>query len=253
MSSSRPAGRESAASSRPAIAGRGCTKFSCRARAMSRWALVDALKLLGLGLRLLEQVLALFLGSLALGDVLEDRHEVLRLRAVDGNREPDAQRLEIGLKGFRLAALRHAPIDLEELRIVLADAGDDLADLATDRALESGQPLKSGVDVEIDEVGRGAVLVEHPTVGVAIDHVLEKRAVALLALAYLGRGTVAVTDVAHDARAAPSRRRCRSCPASSPRRERPSRRPVCAAFRRGCPSRLRPPSGRAPKVRSPVL
>ena len=133
----------------------------------------------------------------SLGDVLEDRDEVLRLGAKHRDVQAQAERPEVDLKLLGLAACGDATVGLKELGVFLERLRQDLEDALADDLVQAGEALEGGVDGQVDPVAWTSRRVElHATVGTALLHVLEEVSITLLALAQCCLGRLVLGDVA---------------------------------------------------------
>jgi hypothetical protein len=79
---------------------------------------------------------------------------VARLGSIHLDREPPLKGGQVGFELLGNARLRDAPEDLEEFRVRLTNAWDELRDPLAGRILQACERLERGVDLEVDPVGR---------------------------------------------------------------------------------------------------
>ena len=101
--------------------------------------------------------------------------------AVHGYGKPDLQGIHVDFRPLGLTGKSHPSVELEQLRVGLADAGDDVGHPFPDDILQSRQLLEGGVHVEVHEVPELPVLDDHLAIRVPFEHVLEQRTVPLFA------------------------------------------------------------------------
>ncbi len=121
------------------------------------------------------------------------------LMTINGDRKPDAQRVNIGLKFFRVSGQSHPAIGLKQFRVGFSDSRNDFGGGFAYDILQSRQLFKGRVHFKVHKI-LGTVLVEnHPATGEALKHVIEQGTIARFTLPQAGLQLFAFGDITGDA------------------------------------------------------